>query len=165
MLRSNKTAVSVLQKTYDESYLTCSTAVYYEGQGNEDEALRCWKLALDRIYDHHANRILPNFIPTSETEKALVESVRRLELQCKERIDLLEALRISRQDVSQNPAASAESRHEKTEPDPRQAGQSLGRGFIGGGTIPAVDYRELSRPALPPRPSMGSRTSSEDIKR
>jgi hypothetical protein len=26
------TALSVLQKTYDESYLTCSTAVYYESQ-------------------------------------------------------------------------------------------------------------------------------------
>jgi hypothetical protein len=26
------TAVSILQKTYDESYLTCSTAVYYESQ-------------------------------------------------------------------------------------------------------------------------------------
>lgn len=24
--------MSVLQKTYDESYLTCSTAVYYESQ-------------------------------------------------------------------------------------------------------------------------------------
>lgn len=26
------TALSTLQKTYDESYLTCSTAVYYESQ-------------------------------------------------------------------------------------------------------------------------------------
>jgi hypothetical protein len=26
------TAASILQKTYDESYLTCSTAVYYESQ-------------------------------------------------------------------------------------------------------------------------------------
>jgi hypothetical protein len=26
------TALSILQKTYDESYLTCSTAVYYESQ-------------------------------------------------------------------------------------------------------------------------------------
>lgn len=31
MLR-NRTPMSVLQKTYDESYLTCSTAVYYERQ-------------------------------------------------------------------------------------------------------------------------------------
>ncbi|KAK0611115.1 P-loop containing nucleoside triphosphate hydrolase protein [Immersiella caudata] len=164
MLRSNKTAISVLQKTYDESYLTCSTAVYYEGQGNEDEAMRCWKLALDRIYDHHANRILPNFTPTSETEKALVESVRRLELQCKERIDLLEALRLSRQELSQNVAISSEGCDAKTHSEPR-LDQNYSKGFIGGGTIPAVAYRELSRPALPPRPSMGSRTSSEDIRR
>jgi SpoVK/Ycf46/Vps4 family AAA+-type ATPase len=164
MLRSNKTAASVLQKTYDESYLTCSTAVYYEGQGNEDEAMRCWKLALDRICDHHANRILPNFTPTSETEKALVESVRRLELQCKERIDLLEALRLSRQELSQNTPVPPEDSDTKTPPEP-QVGQNYGKGFIGGGTIPAVAYRELPRPALPPRPSMGSRTSSEDIKR
>jgi hypothetical protein len=26
------TTLSILQKTYDESYLTCSTAVYYESQ-------------------------------------------------------------------------------------------------------------------------------------
>lgn len=26
------TALSILQKTYDESYLTCSTAVYYESK-------------------------------------------------------------------------------------------------------------------------------------
>lgn len=31
MLRS-KATLPALQKTYDESYLTCSTAVYYEGQ-------------------------------------------------------------------------------------------------------------------------------------
>lgn len=31
MLR-NKATLPALQKTYDESYLTCSTAVYYEGQ-------------------------------------------------------------------------------------------------------------------------------------
>lgn len=32
MMLRNKTALPVLQKIYDESYLTCSTAVYYEGQ-------------------------------------------------------------------------------------------------------------------------------------
>ncbi|SPQ25883.1 c3c8d9aa-7283-4747-b147-9754f442dffd [Thermothielavioides terrestris] len=95
-------ALSILQKTYDESYLTCSTAVYYESKGNEGEAMRCWKQALEQIDDHHANRVLPNFTPRSETEKALVDSLRRLELQCKERIDLLEALRLSRQESAQN---------------------------------------------------------------
>ena len=33
MLRnSTSKSLSILQKTYDESYLTCSTAVYYENQ-------------------------------------------------------------------------------------------------------------------------------------
>jgi hypothetical protein len=30
------TTLSILQKTYDESYLTCSTAVYYESQVGTD---------------------------------------------------------------------------------------------------------------------------------
>lgn len=30
MLRNR--ALAVLQKTYDDSYLSCSTAIYYEGQ-------------------------------------------------------------------------------------------------------------------------------------
>jgi len=162
MLRSNKTAASVLQKTYDESYLTCSTAVYYESQGNEAEAMRCWKLALDRIYDHHANRTLPNFTPSSETEKALADSLRQLELQCKERIDLLEALRLSRQDmpsgytaVGGQPGRSSTALHQN---------ESQGKGWIGGGTIPAVEYTELSRPPLPKRPSVSSKASLERIK-
>ncbi|KAK3689979.1 oligomeric complex COG6-domain-containing protein [Podospora appendiculata] len=155
MLR-NRTAASVLQKTYDESYLTCSTAVYYESQGDEAEAMRCWKLALDQIYDHHANRVLPNYTPRSETEKALVDSLRRLELQCKERIDLLEALRLSR--------------HESSDSSDPGLGPGSGsgvttlqqdKGWIGGGTIPAATYMDLSRPELPKRPSMLARTSSE----
>lgn len=33
MLRnSTSKSLSILQKTYDETYLTCSTAVYYENQ-------------------------------------------------------------------------------------------------------------------------------------
>ncbi|KAL1841018.1 hypothetical protein VTJ49DRAFT_7534 [Mycothermus thermophilus] len=99
VLLSTATAASILQKTYDESYLMCSTAVYYEGQGDEAEAMRCWRQALEQIYDHNANRLPPTFTPRSDTEKALVHSIRQLELQCKERIDLLEALRISRQEA------------------------------------------------------------------
>lgn len=163
MLRSNKTAASVLQKTYDESYLTCSTAVYYESQGNEVEAMRCWKLALDRIYDHHANRILPNFTPSSETEKALADSLRQLELQCKERIDLLEALRLSRQEMSSGYDTTAGDQLGRSSTVSHQSG-SQGKGWIGGGTIPAVEYTELSRPPLPNRPSVSSKTSLERIK-
>ncbi|KAJ4291512.1 hypothetical protein N0V88_006109 [Collariella sp. IMI 366227] len=136
-------AASILQKTYDESYLTCSTAVYYESQGNEGEAMRCWKQALEQIYDHNANRVLPTFNPRSETEKALVESLRQLELQCKERIDLLEALRISRQNGPSTPTP-AKARTSTESRDAGKAGQQ--DGWIGNGTIPAVTYAELSRP-------------------
>lgn len=155
MLRGTKSPATLLQKTYDESYLTCSTAVYYESQGNEPEAMRCWRQALDQISDRYASgRIAPDFAPSTETEKALVDSLRRLEIQCKERIDLLEALRISRQqathDSTSSPSLARMSSSFPTEP---QGGSNHGKGWIGDGTIPAVAYRELSRPKLPKRPS------------
>lgn len=164
MLR-NKATLPALQKTYDESYLTCSTAVYYEGQGNEKEAMRCWKSALSNIYDHNANKVPATYDPRSETEKALVESLKKLELQCKERIDLLEALRMSRQEDATNNTPRTPSNGklveyiEPSDLEPRRS--TSGKGWIGDGTIPAITYPELSRPALPPRPSLISRTSSQ----
>ena len=181
------TALSILQKTYDESYLTCSTAVYYEsqvsrqptlphslhqqkapqlictGQGNEGEALRCWKQALEQIYDHNANRVLPNFTPRSETEKALVESLHQLELQCKERIDLLEALRISRREAAQDGPSTLENKTNKLPPEPRDSGVSKqqDQGWIGNGTIPAVTYTELARPDVLRRRSTPRTPSSQ----
>ncbi|KAK1826850.1 P-loop containing nucleoside triphosphate hydrolase protein [Podospora conica] len=152
MLRGTKSPASLLQKTYDESYLKCSTAIYYESQPNEPEALRCWRLALDQINDRFSSgRIAADFTPSSETEKALVDSLRRLELLCKERIDLLEALRLSRQQAPHDGTPSPSLRRMPSsglaEP------QGHGKGWIGDGTIPAVAYRELSRPKLPKRPS------------
>ncbi|KAL1846503.1 hypothetical protein Daus18300_014229 [Diaporthe australafricana] len=163
MLR-NKATLPVLQKTYDESYLTCSTAVYYEGQGNEKEAMRCWKSALSNIYDHNANKVPSTYDPRSETEKALIESLKKLELQCKERIDLLEALRMSRQeDANNTPRTPSNGKLveyiEPSDLEPRTSTPS--KGWIGDGTIPAITYPELSRPALPPRPALNTRTSSE----
>ncbi|KAL2024820.1 hypothetical protein VTK56DRAFT_5641 [Thermocarpiscus australiensis] len=155
-------AVSVLQKTYDESYLTCSTAVFYESQGNEGEAMRCWKQALEQIYDHHANRVFPNFTPRSESEKALVDSLRQLELQCKERIDLLEALRLSRQEALRNDSSSSGSKASQATSESRDAGLSRqqDQGWIGHGTVPAVTYAELSRPDGIRRHSTRSRSLS-----
>ncbi|KAL6356937.1 hypothetical protein LRP88_10550 [Fusarium phalaenopsidis] len=101
MLRNK--ALAVLQKTYDDSYLSCSTAVYYESQGSETEAMRHWRSALDQIYDYHANRAPPSYSVRTDTEKALQDALRELELQCKERIDLLEALRVSRQEETLSP--------------------------------------------------------------
>ncbi|KAK8014965.1 hypothetical protein PG990_008261 [Apiospora arundinis] len=154
-------AVSNLQKTYDESYLTCSTAVYYESQGNEKEAMQYWKTALNQI--SHNSPSKPSYTPKSETERALLESLKALETQCKERVDLLEALRISREEDG----GAAQQRNNSSSSGTNGAGSSSGadpseRGWIGGGTIPAISYTELSRPSLPPRPSLGTmRTSSE----
>ncbi|KAB8293448.1 hypothetical protein EYC80_007758 [Monilinia laxa] len=168
---------SSLQKTYDECYLICSTAVYFEGQGNEAEALRSWRSALDQIYYHNAYRVPAGYAPRSETEKALKDSLRSMEMQCKERVDLLEALKASREDKENG---------EKTPPEETSSGGSgrfksflkSGRASsdsqtpttsnmtntIGEGTIPAVNYDGLPRPTpptLPQRPLMAAKNSSE----
>ncbi|POR36874.1 Putative AAA domain-containing protein [Tolypocladium paradoxum] len=156
MLRNK--AFTVLQKTYDDSYLSCSTAVYYEGQGDELEAMRHWRNALDHIYEHHATKAIPGYGPQTDTEKALVEALKELELQCKERIDLLEALRVSRQDGT---ATSPSSARLSKAPELHDS-MSRTKGCIGQGTIPAVTYSQLSRPSLPNRPSLPARTSSEN---
>ncbi|KAH8779282.1 AAA family ATPase-like protein [Hyaloscypha finlandica] len=163
----NKTSSS-LQKTYDECYLICSTAVYFEGQGNEAEALRSWRSALDQIYYHNAYRVPAGYVPKSETEKALKDSLRDMEMQCKERVDLLEALRQSRQEKAAADASTEEHSgkiHKSLSRTPRQSSESENRerGFIGNGTIPAVGYPDLSKPAppLPQRPAMASKNSSE----
>lgn len=122
--------------------------------------MRCWKSALEQIYDHHANKVLPNYVPRSETEKALIESLRRLERQCKERIDLLEALRISREDEATMGPPSSSSGKLVEYINPNDIDTQT-RGWIGDGTIPAITYPELSRPVLPPRPSLISRSSSD----
>ncbi|KAK2045153.1 ATPase [Colletotrichum somersetense] len=159
---SRSRGLAILQKTYDDSYLKCSTAVYYESQGDESEAMRCWKNALDQLDDQRITKVLPNYVAGTETEEALIDSLRKLELQCKERIDLLEALRISRQDAltSNSQTSNSTVLNPSTDPDLSNITTSE-RGWIGQGTIPAIRYPDLSRPALPKRPSLPYRTSSE----
>lgn len=154
-------AVSSMQKTYDECYLTCSTAVFFEGQNNEAEALRSWKNALDQIYFH--NYKLPsNYTPKSETEKALFKSLKQLELQCRERVDLLEALKQSRRESGAEDERP-EGRRKKLEKDKGKSVESLQEqsssshspsAWLGDGSIPPLDYTDLphASPALPPRP-------------
>ncbi|KAL3426312.1 ATPase [Phlyctema vagabunda] len=159
---------SALQKTYDECYLVCSTAVYFEGQGNEAEALRSWKSALDQIYYHNAYKVPAGYVPRSETEKALKDSLRDMELQCKERVELLEALKSSREEslagVDKEEGQSKLSKLTSKASTPRASseGERVEKGYIGSGTIPAVNYPELSKPPpLPQRPSLLSKHSSE----
>ncbi|OBT92367.1 hypothetical protein VE01_09422 [Pseudogymnoascus verrucosus] len=168
---------SSLQKTYDECYLICSTAVYFESQGNESEALRSWRSALDQIYFFNA-RTPADLRPRSETEKALKDSLRDMELQCKERVELLEALSVSRGDKasadegagvgSSSQQSSTANKLSKSPITPRPSNESEApvRGFIGDGTIPAMSYPDLSRPARPtpsprPRPPVPPRNISD----
>ncbi|KAI0550904.1 P-loop containing nucleoside triphosphate hydrolase protein [Xylaria curta] len=151
-------SLSSLQKTYDESYLKCSTAVYYESQGDEKEATLCWKNALEQIQIGTANKKYNDRAPKSETERTLIKSLNELEFQCKERIDLLEALRLSRQDLTTD-GPSQGTEQEGRGDSPTQPGTP--KGWIGDGTIPAITYTELSRPPVPHRPSLTSRASSE----
>ena len=137
-------------------------------QGNEAEALRSWRSALDQIYYHNAYRVPAGYIPKSETEKALKDSLRDMELQCKERVDLLEALKASRQENAAVETSTEESNgkiQKSSSRTRRQSSETEGneRGFIGNGTIPAVSYPDLSRPgpSLPQRPPLASKSSSQ----
>jgi SpoVK/Ycf46/Vps4 family AAA+-type ATPase len=93
-------------------------------------------------------------------------------MQCKERVDLLEALKQSRLEIKasddgDSPAgASTNGKLSKVPTQtPRQSpdSDSAEKGWIGGGTIPAVNYPDLSRPGppLPQRPTNLTKNSSE----
>ena len=119
--------------------------------------MRSWRSALDRIYYHNAYRVAPNYRPSTETDKALQESLRNMELQCKERVEILEALRDSRKEggtsnVMGKAMKGLDGARSSETPGNTPGNESLG--FIGSGTIPAVNYPDLARPgpALPPRP-------------
>jgi ATP-dependent 26S proteasome regulatory subunit len=136
-------------------------------QGNEAEALRSWRSALDQIYYHNAYRVPAGYIPRSETEKALKDSLRNMEMQCKERVDLLEALKQSRQEKAAADASTQElnGKIHKTARTPRPSAEleRNEKGFIGDGTIPAASYPDSMRlgPPLPQRPPMMTKSSSD----
>lgn len=138
--------------------LTC-----FSTQNNEAEALRSWRSALDQIYYHNAYRVPPNYRPKSETEKALQDSLRDMEMQCKERVDILEALRRSRAEAKDGtePAPNNVIRRGRPPVPSKKSDISAPLeslpAFIGQGTIPAVNYPDLSKPSpptLPPRPPL-----------
>ena len=87
-------------------------------------------------------------------------------MQCKERVDLLEALRKSRKEAekSKKPGdkSSSSSRAQSRPPIPPKAATSSSitttSGWVGEGTVPPVNYPDLSRvpPPLPRRPPLPS---------
>ncbi|KAI5288730.1 hypothetical protein KEM54_004954 [Ascosphaera aggregata] len=91
LLRSNNTASS-LQKSYDESHLLCSTAIYFECQNNDDEAIRAWDTAAERIAYLNSHRIPSNYHPKTPNERHVYETLIRLEKECRERIGLIQSV-------------------------------------------------------------------------
>ncbi len=185
MMRSKP--ASSMQKTYDESYLQCSTAVFFEGQvrmsflhavkltdafvwqGNEAEALRSWKSALDQIAYYKAYKLPMNYVPKSETERALFDSLKELEIQCKERVDLLETLRRSRQEVGRTtpkddkPDRNGRRRLEKHRGETETVHDRPGPQWLGDETVPPMQMSELpnATPAILSRPPLRPARSSE----
>lgn len=101
-----------------------------------------------------------------------------MEKQCKERVELLEALSVSRADkspadegagvASSSQQSSSTNKLSKSPITPRPSTESEApvKGFIGDGTIPAISYPDLSRPTRPtpsprPRPPVPPRNISD----
>lgn len=90
-------------------------------------------------------------------------------MQCKERVDLLEALRKSREEVKNVRPPSANETSSRGRPSTSTypeffAGQTAPSTNTRQGTIPAVNYPDLSRPIPPPlpqRPSILPKKSSD----
>ena len=138
-------------------------------KNNEDEALRSWRSALDQLSYHNAYRVPPHYRPKSDTEKGLQDALRDMELQCKERVNLLEALRRSKADVKKDDEKSSTVSSPGWKPTPPKklnieipadgASRSIARE-----QIPILNYPDLSAtspPPLPARPSTLRNKSSQ----
>lgn len=90
-----------------------------------------------------------------------------MELQCKERVDLLEALKNSREEAKENADKDSSGYTlRKTPSIPKNSARVVSNGpvgWLGQGTVPPVNYPDLSKPgpALPQRPKMPRLESSE----
>ena len=128
-------------------------------QNNESEALRSWRNALDQIYYHNAYRMPTGWRPRSETEKALQESLRQMEMQCKERVDLLEALRQSREEAAEKETQAKATASSTSIPLQESADHNNNNTGLNGSSLPPVDYSDISRPTPPSLPVRNKRPS------
>ena len=91
-----------------------------------------------------------------------------MELQCKERVTLLEALRESRAESKNNGVQAGNVSVENSLPR-NLSNNSMkdSQGWIGGGSIPAVNYPDIAKPAppLPQRPVLTKGKSSDTLSR
>ena len=134
-------------------------------QQDEREAVRKWRTVEDRINEFNAYGLPSGYRPRTETEKALLDSLKEMQLQAKERIGLLDALRQSR--VDSNPNAPG-SQYESLRATGRgsnfsRTSSAQDQNWMGEGTVRPVDYSELPRPgpSLPPRPQAQRNQGSE----
>jgi fidgetin-like protein 1 len=137
-------------------------------QGNESEALRSWKSALDQINYYKAYKISSNYSPKSETERALYDSLRELEMQCKERVDLLETLKKSREElgIDAHKEATPEHRSGKTNTSGHGNGGGSGSGSGSGkdGRRRLGKSKAPNSPATTPKPEQhGSWLGGETV--
>ena len=97
-----------------------------------------------------------------------------MELQCKERVDLLEALRKSRKDAKEKEPGDRSSSGPATQGRPatfkkptHSAHQHSSAGWIGDSTVPAGSYSEHSKvaPPLPQRPQISGADSNSPAER
>lgn len=156
--------IAAMQKTYDECYLICSTAIFFESQNNETEALRTWKEALDTIRYHNANRLPASWYPKTETERSTWDAIRQMETQCQERIDLLEALKQSRQQ-SEQPVSNQQMPRGHNARDDR-LNDPPGT-WLGSDTVPPLQYSHLPNATanLPTRRRSSGEIRSERVSR
>jgi fidgetin-like protein 1 len=81
-------------------------------------------------------------------------------------VDLLEALKRSRKEIAKAEKEAAKEARKLEKGKEPMGDHSTAPGWIGEGTVPPVQYPDLSKPpALPPRPSFFSRQSSESMAR
>lgn len=104
-----------------------------------------------------------SWTPRTETEKALHDSLRAMELQCKERVDLLDALRKSREEADEEaksgsnealpPALPSRS------PNPSSSYNNSSSTWLGNDTVPQANYADLPKPQIEKRPAQSKRPS------
>ena len=103
-----------------------------------------------------------NYVPKTDQDRTLLDSIRDLELQCRERVDLLEALRQSRQGFALEQGGGSEMHTPLARQ--REDGSPSSPGWIGDGTIPSLSYPELVQsPNLPSRPAARSQSSLDSV--
>lgn len=114
--------------------------------------MRSWKSALDQINYYKAYSLSSNYSPKSETERALWDSLRELEAQCKERVDLLETLKRSRDEVGIQQRKEERKEHRNGNVTGRGHGNGSGSGGGKDGRKRLGKSKADASPATTPKP-------------